>query len=117
MAEKEYVTYGQKSGCGCGCGMTGASQEITGCRFSLSPMTDRFVEVILGAIEKVDTSKVWKATDKLSTVYRGKQIQCGGCAEGNICPGISGWCTYDDGGDIFQGLSGGHGCRLHSERG
>ncbi|MDD3361381.1 MAG: YkoF family thiamine/hydroxymethylpyrimidine-binding protein [Hespellia sp.] len=74
MAEKEYVTYGKKSGCGCGCGMTGASQEITGCRFSLAPMTDRFVEVILGAIEKVDTSKVWKATDKLSTVYRGKQI-------------------------------------------
>lgn len=76
MEEKKYVTYGQSCGCldGCGCGASGASKAITGCRFSLSVMSDRFIEVILGAIEKVDTSKVWKMTDKLSTVYRGKQI-------------------------------------------
>lgn len=65
---KEYVTYG-----GCGCG-SGKAKEITGCRFSLSPMSDQYIDIILGAINKVDTSKVWKMTDKLSTVYRGKRI-------------------------------------------
>lgn len=66
--KKPYVTYGS-----CGCGTCGATKEITGCRFSLSPMTDNFVSIILDSIAKVDTSKVWKATDKLSTVYRGKR--------------------------------------------
>jgi len=74
MPEKQYVTYGQSCGCGCGCGTTGASMAITGCRFTLAPMCDDYVDVILSAIGKVDTSKVWKATDKLSTVYRGKQL-------------------------------------------
>lgn len=67
---KPYVTYGS---CGCGCGCSGA-KEITGCRFSLSPMSDHYIDIILGAIGKVDTSKVWKMTDKLSTVYRGKRV-------------------------------------------
>ncbi|MCC8052217.1 MAG: Ykof family thiamine-binding protein [Clostridiales bacterium] len=74
MSEKQYVTYGQSCGCGCGCGGTEASRAITGCRFSISPMCDDFINVILGAIGKVDTSKVWKMTDSLSTVYRGRQI-------------------------------------------
>ena len=76
MPEKPYVTYGQSCGCGSGCGTgsTAASKAITGCRFSLSPMTDRFVDVILGAVGKVDTGKVWQSTGKLSTVYRGRQI-------------------------------------------
>lgn len=67
--EKQYVNYGS-----CCCGTCGAKNEITGCRFSLSPMSDRYIEIILGAIAQVDTSKVWKMTDKLSTVYRGKRI-------------------------------------------
>ena len=67
--EKQYVTYGS-----CGLHTGGAKNEITGCRFSLSPMSDNFVDIILGSISKVDTSKVWKMTDKLSTVYRGKRI-------------------------------------------
>ena len=76
MSEKQYVPYGQSCGCGgCGCNTSGASLAITGCRFSLAPMCDDFVSVILGAISKVDMSKVWKMTDKLSTVYRGKQLQ------------------------------------------
>lgn len=75
MPEKEYVTYGQSSGCGCGCGCatTGASRKITGCRFTLSVMSDRFIDVILGSLAKTNTDKVWKMTDKLSTVYRGRQ--------------------------------------------
>ena len=76
MSEKQYVTYGQSSGCGCGCGCgtTGASKAITGCRFSISSMCDDYINVILGAIGKVNTEKIWQMTDKLSTVYRGKQI-------------------------------------------
>lgn len=69
MAEvKAYVTYGS-----CGCGCSGA-KDITGCRFSVYPMSDRYVEMILEAIGRVETSKVWKATDALSTLYRGKRV-------------------------------------------
>lgn len=68
MSENKYVTYGS---CGCGCGCDDRV-GITGCRFTLAPMCDDYVDVILGAIEKTDTAKVWKQTDKLSTVYRGK---------------------------------------------
>ena len=50
----------------------GANLDISGCRFSLYPMTDNFVSVILGSLEKTDTSAVWSQSDALSTVYRGK---------------------------------------------
>lgn len=66
MPQKQYVTYGC---CGCGCG---TDLPTTGCRFTLAPMCDDYVDVILGAVGKVDTAKVWKQTDKLSTVYRGR---------------------------------------------
>lgn len=42
-----------------------------GCRFSLYPMTDNFIGIILGALEKTDTSAVYSFTDAISTVYRG----------------------------------------------
>jgi len=50
----------------------GTSLPISGCRFTLYPMADRFIDVILGALDKTDTSAVWSETDALSTVYRGK---------------------------------------------
>ncbi len=50
----------------------GTNLDISGCRFSLYPMTDNFVSVILGALEKTDTSAVWSQSDAMSTVYRGK---------------------------------------------
>ena len=50
----------------------GASKGVSGCRFSLYPMADNFVDIILGGLEKTDTSKLWKQTDKLSTCVRGK---------------------------------------------
>lgn len=53
---------------------TGASLDITGCRFLLSPMTDHYIDTILGAIKKTNTTKIWSNTDKTSTVYRGKRI-------------------------------------------
>ena len=43
------------------------------CRFTLSPMSDRFVDLILGAIGKVDAGSITQRTDKLSTVYRGSR--------------------------------------------
>ena len=70
MPESPYVTYGQSCGC---CGGD-ASRAVTGCRFTLSPMTDRYVEHILSAISQVDIRHVWSKTDKLSTVYRGQQL-------------------------------------------
>lgn len=67
------------SECCCGCSREdlpwsgrGTDLPITGCRFSLYPMTDNFIPIILGSLEKTDTSRVWKDTDALSTVYRGK---------------------------------------------
>lgn len=50
----------------------GTKLDISGCRFSLYPMTDNFVPIILGALEGTDTSAVWSESDALSTVYRGK---------------------------------------------
>ena len=49
----------------------GTDLPIAGCRFTLYPMTDRFIEIIPGALEKTDPSCVWSETDALSTVYRG----------------------------------------------
>lgn len=59
---------------GCPWSSNGASQNITGCRFLLAPMTDDYINIILGAIKNTNTQKVWSSTDKTSTVYRGKMI-------------------------------------------
>ncbi|GAA0346677.1 HMP/thiamine ABC transporter substrate-binding protein ThiU [Bacillus carboniphilus] len=48
------------------------TSRIAGCRFSLYPMTDDFVNVILSALKEVDTSKVWVQTDDVSTCIRGR---------------------------------------------
>lgn len=66
--DKHYVSYGS-----CPAGSCGASKDITGCRFSIYPMSDDFINIILSSISKVDTSKLWSKTDKLSTIYRGKR--------------------------------------------
>ena len=50
----------------------GTELPIAGCRFTLYPMSDKYIEIILGALKKTDTSAVWSETDALSTVYRGK---------------------------------------------
>ena len=52
--KKKYVTYGS-----CCPGTPGAKKDITTCNFMLAPMTDRFVDVILEGLKKVDTSRVW----------------------------------------------------------
>ena len=65
----EHVTYGNTV-----CGIDGASLQITGCRFSASPMCDNFVDILMNAIAQTDTSKIWSDTDGMSTVYRGRDI-------------------------------------------
>ena len=47
--------------------------DITGCRIGLYPMSDEYVSIILGALDKTDTSRVWSHTDSLATLFRGKQ--------------------------------------------
>ena len=46
---------------------------MTGCNFMLAPMTDRYEDVIIPAIMKLDSSRVWSRTTKMGTVYRGKR--------------------------------------------
>ena len=48
------------------------TERIAGCQFNLSVMSDDFADVILGALDQVDTSKVWKETDDVSTCVRGR---------------------------------------------
>ena len=69
--KKNYVDYGNC--CGTSCGRIGGTDGITGCRFSLAPMSDQYINIILGSIAKVNTEKVFVLTDSLSTVYRGKR--------------------------------------------
>ncbi|WLR56846.1 Ykof family thiamine-binding protein [Mesobacillus subterraneus] len=47
------------------------TSEITGASFSIYPMTDRFVDIILSSLKKVDTTKVWMKSDDISTCVRG----------------------------------------------
>lgn len=65
--EKKYVNYQS-----CRVGVPGSKKGVTGIRFSLAPMSDEYIRIILGAIQKVDLSKVWAKTDETSTVYRGR---------------------------------------------
>ncbi|WP_068672635.1 YkoF family thiamine/hydroxymethylpyrimidine-binding protein [Oceanobacillus sp. Castelsardo] len=50
------------------------TSRIAGCQFSLHPMSDRFADIILSTLNEVDTSKVWKETDDVSTCIRGKMV-------------------------------------------
>lgn len=47
-------------------------EKLVGVEFTLSPMSDDFIEVILGTLEQTNTSKVWIETDDVSTVVRGR---------------------------------------------
>ncbi|GGA69480.1 MULTISPECIES: YkoF family thiamine/hydroxymethylpyrimidine-binding protein [Bacillaceae] len=45
--------------------------DIVSASFSIHPMSDDFIDIILGALEEVDTSNVWSKTDDVSTSVRG----------------------------------------------
>lgn len=51
--------------------MCGTS-KIAGASFTIAPMSQNFVEIILNSIKETDTSKVWMDTDDVSTTVRGK---------------------------------------------
>src|SRR6056297_1358792 len=46
--------------------------RIAGCSFSLYPMSDQYADLIVSALKKVDTDKVWIKTDRVSTIVRGR---------------------------------------------
>jgi energy-coupling factor transport system substrate-specific component len=46
--------------------------RIAGTSFSIYPMSDQFADLILSALKKTDTSKVWMKTDRVSTIVRGR---------------------------------------------
>lgn len=48
------------------------TNKIAGVSFTISPMSDQFVDIILNALKEVDTSKVSMKTDDVSTTVRGK---------------------------------------------
>lgn len=48
------------------------TSNIAGASFTIAPMSDDFVDIILNSIKQVDTSKVWIETDDVSTTVRGK---------------------------------------------
>lgn len=50
-----------------------AEERIAGCQFNLSVMSDDFADIILSALNEVDTSKIWNDTDDVSTCVRGKK--------------------------------------------
>lgn len=53
---------------------TCTKSDIAGVSFSIHPMSDQFVSIITGALEKTDTSKVHIKTDDVTTTVRGKLI-------------------------------------------
>lgn len=51
---------------------TNEQPRIAGVSFSFYPMSDNFVDLILDALKKVDSSSVWMKTDRVSTIVRGR---------------------------------------------
>lgn len=92
--------------------------NITGCRFSLYPMTNNFADIILAALEKTDISNVWSETDALSTIYRGKSEYVVDAVEALFINAyreeihmtmeglISKGCPGDSSGDVKMGIEG-----------
>ena len=61
------------------------SVEITGCRIGIFPMSDDYIDIILGAINQIDSTRVWSTTDSLGTLYRGQQKDVMHTAKSLIC--------------------------------
>lgn len=53
---------------------TCTKSDIAGVSFSIHPMSDRFVSIIMDALENTDTSKVYVKTDDVTTTIRGKLV-------------------------------------------
>ena len=57
------------------------ASDILGCRFQVSPLSGDFVPIILGAMEGVNTEKIWNVTERTSTVYRGRRVHVVDCVK------------------------------------
>ena len=64
MSKIDYVDYSNTS-----CGIPGSKLGISGARFSLSPMSDDFIEIILGSLDKTAVTKT-----KLLGINKAKEI-------------------------------------------
>ncbi|NBC25507.1 MAG: thiamine-binding protein [Bacteroidetes bacterium] len=51
---------------------TNEQPRIAGVSFSLYPMSDDYVDLILNALKKVDSTSVWMKADRVSTIVRGR---------------------------------------------
>lgn len=110
MSGKAVGSTQQQSVQGQACG----TSRIVGCRFSLYPMSSQFVDIIMDALNKVDTSKVWSKTDDVSTCIRGRMehvfdvtkaifLQAAKSGEHVVLNGtFSIGCPGDTEGDVFM---------------
>ena len=55
--------------------------DIIGCQYQISVLRDNFVPMVLDALGKVNTDKVWAKTEKTSTVYRGRAVHVADCVK------------------------------------
>ena len=55
-------------------GQTCTKSDIAGASFSIHPMSSGFIDIIMGALEEADTSKVHMDTDDVTTTVRGKLV-------------------------------------------
>lgn len=49
-------------------------EKLVGVNFTLAAMSDDFADIILGTLDKVNLSNVWRETDDVSTTLRGKRV-------------------------------------------
>ena len=59
----------------------GKHADTIGCQYQISVLRDDFVPMILTALGKVNTDKVWAKTEKTSTIYRGKTAHVVDCVK------------------------------------
>ena len=55
--------------------------DVMGCRYQVCILSDSFVKVILDALGKTNTEKIWAKTERTSTVYRGKRVHVVDCVK------------------------------------
>ena len=56
-------------------------RDLISCQYQISVLRDNFVPMILDALGKVNTDKVWAKTGKTGTIYRGKAVHVVDCVK------------------------------------
>ena len=60
---------------------TSKGTDLISCQYQISVLRDNFVPMILEALGKVNTDKVWAKTGKTGTIYRGRGIHVLDCVK------------------------------------